>query len=100
MGVPIKSESWYHALTNVLGGFAKNMEVEFHHLQLADGDQLLLCTDGLTTMVPDEQIVSILGQPLSPQEKVNKLVAQALDQGGSDNVTVVLAQYALLGENS
>jgi protein phosphatase len=51
VGLPVPSRSWYHNLTNCLGGSEKELRVEFHHLRLADGDQLLQCTDGLTDLV-------------------------------------------------
>jgi protein phosphatase len=64
-------------------------------LRLADGDQLLLCTDGLTDLVSDEEITTILSLHIHPQETVQTLVDRALERGGKDNVTVVLAQCAL-----
>lgn len=59
-------------------------------LELAKGDRLLLCTDGLGKVVAMEQIVRLLAQPLP--EAVRALVAEALDGGGPDNITVVLAE--------
>jgi protein phosphatase len=95
LGLPVPSRSWYHKLTNCLGGDGEAVHVEFHHLRLADGDQLLLCTDGLTDMVSDEEIARILGQAAHPREKTKALVDRALECGGKDNVTVVLAEYAM-----
>jgi protein phosphatase len=85
----------YHKLTNCLGCSEKELRVEFHHLRLADGDQLLLCTDGLTDLVSNEEIASILGRHAHPQEATQNLVDLAPERGGKDNVTVVLAQCAL-----
>jgi protein phosphatase len=97
LGLPVPSRSWYHKLTNCLGGPEREVRVEFHHLRLADGDQLLLCTDGLTDLVRDEEIASVLGRHAHPQEAARALVDLALERGGHDNVTVVLAHYALKG---
>jgi protein phosphatase len=97
VGLPVLSRSWYHKLTNCLGCSEKELRVEFHHLRLADGDQLLLCTDGLTDQVSNEEIASILVRHAHPQEVTQTLVDLALERGGKDNVTVVLAQYALSG---
>jgi protein phosphatase len=94
-GLPVPSRSWYHRLTNCLGGPGKDLDVEFHHVSLENDDQLLLCTDGLTDMVPDEQIAVVLGKRTTPAEKVHTLVDMALERGGKDNITVVLAQYNL-----
>jgi len=56
------------------------------------GDIILLCTDGLTDMVEDNQINEILSGQGSLQGKVDKLVAQANDAGGKDNIAVVLVE--------
>jgi protein phosphatase len=95
LGMEAPARSWHHVLTNCLGGSAKEIQVEFHHFRLADGDRLLLCTDGLTDMVPDPEIAGILGQHPSPQQATQALVEKALERGGKDNVTVVLAQYSV-----
>jgi protein phosphatase len=94
-GLPVPSRSWHHKLTNCLGGSDKELHVEFHHLRLDDGDQLLLCTDGLSDLVSDEEIASTLGRHTHPQEATQALVDLALECGGKDNVTVILARYAL-----
>jgi protein phosphatase len=55
--------------------------------------QLLLCSDGLTEEVTDASIAAILARSdLSAQECVDHLVLAALDQGGADNVTVILVR--------
>jgi protein phosphatase len=94
-GVPIASQSWYHTLTNFLGGTGQPVWVEFHHVRLADGDQLLLCTDGLSDEVTDAEITEVLARGVAPREAVQALVAMALARGGRDNVTAVLAQYEM-----
>jgi protein phosphatase len=93
MGVPITKKSWYHTLTNCIGS-GEGLFLEFHHLRLSDEDRLLLCTDGLTDMVKEEEIARMLGRHKDPQETAQVLVDMALAKGGRDNVTVVLAQYA------
>jgi protein phosphatase len=94
-GHPVPSRSWHHVLTNCLGGVEQGVHVEFHHFQLVDGDQLLLCTDGLTDLVPDEEVADILARNLPVQEASRALVNLALERGGTDNVTVIVARYAL-----
>ncbi|SCF21180.1 Protein phosphatase 2C [Micromonospora haikouensis] len=59
-------------------------------LTLAPGDRLLLCTDGLSSYVPHDLLHSALATSTSTQEAVDRLIASALDQGGPDNVTVVV----------
>jgi serine/threonine protein phosphatase PrpC len=80
-------------LTNCLGGSSPDVRVETYPLRLADGDRLLLCTDGLTDMVSAEEIRHVLAHHWDPQEACGALVDLALDHGGKDNVTVVLARY-------
>jgi protein phosphatase len=82
-------------LTRALGGGGGSIEADTLHTQLADGDRLLLCTDGLTDMVPDEQIADVLARTPSSQEAARALVDLALQAGGKDNVTVVLAGYSI-----
>jgi protein phosphatase len=82
-----------HVLTNCLGGGSHDVKVETYPLRLADGDRLLLCTDGLTDMLGAEEIRDVLAQHPDPQEACGALVDRALDHGGKDNVTVVLARY-------
>ena len=67
----------------------------FQQATLADGDQLLLCTDGLTDMVDNETIGSVLSRPASPEEACQLLLAAALKNGGKDNVTIALARYRI-----
>jgi len=56
-------------------------------------DQLLLCTDGLTAMVDDHAIASILRSARSSEQACHDLIAIALAAGGFDNITVVLARF-------
>ena len=59
-------------------------------LNLKPGDMLLLCTDGLTGMVDDQKIQSILNEPAPMELKCQRLVDAANQAGGEDNVTVLL----------
>ena len=56
------------------------------------GDIILLCSDGLTTMVSDEDIEEILESELQLQDKLELLVEEALENGGKDNITVIVAE--------
>jgi protein phosphatase len=69
----------------------QNLRVETVAGQVAAGQQILLCSDGLTEEVDDAEIAAILGRAeLTAQECVDHLILAALDGGGSDNVTVIL----------
>lgn len=61
---------------------------------LKKGDQVLLCSDGLTDMVTDPAIEAILNQEKSVSEKTQLLLQKALDNGGKDNITVQLIEVA------
>lgn len=77
-------------LTNCLGGKSDDVTAEIYKLTLESGDRLLLCSDGLSDMVEDAKISQVLAEHDDPQSACDQLVQAALDQGGKDNVTVVL----------
>jgi serine/threonine protein phosphatase PrpC len=82
---------WRHVVTNILGGTERGVQAELHSLDLQDGDVLLLCSDGLTEMVPQDQIAAILQGEKLPQPACERLVAGANRLGGNDNITVIVA---------
>ena len=84
-----------HVLTNALGGSSEDVLVDTDRLRLEDGDRLLLCSDGLTGLVDDVTITSILREATRSSEACERLVQRALESGGRDNVTVIVAAYQL-----
>ena len=80
-------------LTRALG-VDQNIQVDEGDLEVAPGDRLLLCTDGLTGMVPEGEIREILLESLDPQEAVDKLVKVANRAGGIDNITALILDFA------
>ncbi|MRS12579.1 MAG: Stp1/IreP family PP2C-type Ser/Thr phosphatase [Actinobacteria bacterium] len=76
-------------ITRALGS-DPNMLVDTFEVEAAQGDRLLLCTDGLTSMVSDAEIARVLGSAASAQTAVDTLVDMALAAGGHDNVTAVV----------
>jgi protein phosphatase len=83
-----------HMLINSFGGETDAVKAQIHQLKMGAGDQILLCTDGLTDMLSDQGIASILQTSSSPQSACDRLIGAALENGGHDNVTVVLATVA------
>lgn len=78
-----------HALTRALGPFSST-QVDTVFVELAPGDTVLMCSDGLYGEVPDELLQQTLaGQPI-PQQAVAELIEQALQAGGKDNVTALV----------
>ena len=82
-----------HTITNAIGGPTPGVWAEVHKATLESGDVVLVATDGLTNAVPDETIASTLAALHDPRTACERLVAQALEQGGPDNVTVIVARY-------
>ena len=80
-------------LTQAIGGQSGQLRVEVHRLQLRERDRLLLCTDGLTDMVPESSIAEALARERPAQQICQDLVDLALEAGGRDNVSVCLAHY-------
>ena len=75
-------------LTRVLG-ISPDLEVESLTIETVAGDRLLICSDGLTNMVEDQQIAALLSRG-TPEEAVWALIEAANRAGGHDNVTVVV----------
>ena len=84
-----------HIITNVVGGPSAGVHVEIHRRSLADGDILLLCTDGLTDELTEATIADLLTAYPDPQESARRLLDAALAEGARDNVTLALARYTV-----
>jgi protein phosphatase len=80
-------------LTNSLGGKEKLIIPDIGHFPLQQGDRLLLCTDGLTDEISDRDMADLLSRSSSPQATCDALVQLALNRGGKDNITVVMAEF-------
>jgi protein phosphatase len=87
-----------HVLWNCLGGGDHRLSPEVRKVVLAVGDTLLLCSDGLTTCVPDERIREVLAAGHGAEETCRRLVDAANAAGGPDNVTVVVAHFRDAGQ--
>jgi protein phosphatase len=88
-----------HVLTNALGSENENVLVDIDLLRLADGDRVMLCSDGLTDMIDDDAISRILIGSPGAAHACDRLVQQALENGGRDNVTVIVADYRIPPES-
>lgn len=78
-------------LTRALGT-EPEVEVELSEHPLLEGDSLLICSDGLTKMVPESEISETLASSSSAEEAVGRLIEAARAAGGVDNVTAVVAR--------
>lgn len=90
-----EDEAAFHPQRNVLTralGMAEELDVDVIQEQLFRGDSLLLCTDGLSSVVEKSRIEAILEHSMSPAEAGERLVAEANAKGGPDNITVVVVE--------
>lgn len=88
-------EARNHPQKNVITktlGISEQAEAEIKVFNIANGDILLLCTDGLTNLVRNDVIQKVLGNQQSLEEKTRKLVDLANQAGGFDNVTVLIVE--------
>jgi len=82
-----------HVITNVVGGTEAVVNIQAHALDVRAGDRLLLCSDGLTEMVTDEAMATILRAEVDPEAACTALMAQANEAGGRDNITVLIVRF-------
>ena len=84
-----------HVITRVLG--LDDFEVDLFNLELFDGDRILLCSDGLSNEVSDEEIAMVLGHVEDPSTAAADLVRRANANGGQDNISVVVIDVSETG---
>jgi len=89
-----KTHRWRHIVTSSVGGTSSQIRIDIHRLHLNPGDVVLLCSDGLTEMVPRNLICEVLGEG-NPERWCRQLVEHANAAGGKDNITVVIARYLI-----
>jgi serine/threonine protein phosphatase PrpC len=87
-----------HALWNVLGGRSDELSVDVSKLTLEADDVLLLCTDGLYEMVPAETLEELLKSSENAAATCRKLVDLANENGGKDNITVIVSRFLSPGQ--
>lgn len=91
-----KEEAAIHPQRSVITraiGVDVDLDIDTLTIDLQDGDQVMLCSDGLTGPVPDEQIELTLEGGLGAEDAVSRLIALANQRGGPDNITVVLLRF-------
>ena len=83
----------FHPERNVITraiGAEQHMMVDFFILPLSECGLILMCSDGLTSMIDDDEIESVLAGNTSLEEKASTLIARANEAGGKDNISVIL----------
>jgi protein phosphatase len=94
-----EAEAEHHPQRNVVTrvlGTEPDVQVDSFTVEAQEDDLVLLCTDGLNTMVPEAQIAEQLAQPLPAAELARRLVQAARRGGGEDNVTAVVFRMGLV----
>jgi protein phosphatase len=84
-----------HVLTNFVGGPWSGVEPEFTTIELRHDDFLMLCSDGLNEMVTNDEIAAVLDRSPNADAASKELLSLALDRGGRDNVTILVAKVAV-----
>lgn len=80
-----------HVLYRAIGQ-GDNLDIDTYHQPLPPGSRLLLCSDGLSGSVPEEEIGRIIASAATPQEACERLLEAANGAGGPDNITAVLIE--------
>jgi len=84
-----RSHPLKNVVTQALGGSAEP-KVDIHEIEVEDGDLYLLCSDGLNSMLTDEEIAERLGRDAPLESICHDLIVSANERGGNDNISVVL----------
>ena len=95
LGGLTEEEAKHHPDKNIITraiGVKQKVEPDFFEYRLKGGDIILMCSDGLTNMVDDDEIFQIVNSARDIVEAVESLIQRANENGGSDNIGVVLAQ--------
>lgn len=80
-----------NVITRAIGA-EDTLEIDFFREKVSEGNIVLMCSDGLTNMVEDSEIEEILGSSRSLEDAGGQLLAKANDNGGSDNISVLLVK--------
>lgn len=80
-----------NVITRAIGG-AKEVMADFFEAELTAGNRIIMCSDGLTNMVEDEEIEQVLASDIPIEDKTKQLLGRANDNGGKDNIAVVIIE--------
>ncbi len=94
-GKLVRGSAEYRAKKNVITraiGVGESVKADFFEVELAEGEGVLLCSDGLTNMITEEEIFSIISRRQSLEDRSAALVEAANLSGGRDNIAVILIE--------
>lgn len=95
-----RQHPWRHIVTNAVGVKPLDQPPDLTVVDLAPGDRVLLCSDGLTGVVNDQRILELMLLGDEPQTTVARLIEDALDSDSHDNITCVVFDVATAGEEA
>jgi len=90
-----KDEAINHPKKNVITravGYELDLQVDTYEIDVLENDEILLCTDGLTNMLAENEMLEIITKAEGPQVACDTLIENANNKGGDDNVTVIIGR--------
>jgi len=94
MDVSVAPRDLRHILTDTIGmGGATGPAIDLERFQLDDRDLVLVCSNGVTDIVDDDVLADVLGSGRTPQDQSCTLVDLAMNGGGQDDATALVARY-------
>jgi len=81
-----------NVITQALGN-GVDLDVAVQEFEVKEADRILLCSDGLSGMIQDEELWEIVQKAPDAEVAAQKLIARAMENGGEDNITVVLVAF-------
>ena len=95
VGAITREQASTHPQKNVITralGTEKTVECDYYRLKLNDGERLLLCSDGLSNLVSETEMLSVFSKSGTPEEMCTGLLELTYQHGASDNVTIVVLE--------
>ena len=95
LGELSREEARNHPDRNIITravGVSERVEPDYFDTSLGEGECLLLCSDGLTSMLEDAEIEGIMKGQSTPKKKAQKLILAANKNGGKDNIAVIVIE--------
>lgn len=95
MGEIPREEARFHPDKNVITraiGAEYDVKIDFFGHKLRENDKILLCSDGLTNMLEDDEIFDIVNRPEELSRRAGELINRANTYGGKDNISVILVE--------
>jgi PPM family protein phosphatase len=96
-----KEDAEHHPRKNVIMralGTEQNVSIDIKTITFEEGDNLLLCSDGLSNKVREEEMAEILKNEMNLEEKATMLISIANERGGEDNISVAIVEFSDTGE--